>query len=230
VPENIYQPQQRAAWNPPVKSGSHDDWRVAVLERRSAQVTARAAAAGTPIQYLGIAPLFCEPVAYSGPQTDWVIGPATGASDDLVPRAVRQQLLALDESGICFPLVYVAHEVPKGKLPLAHGELAHGEESRPAPVRLDRATADAAVGPVPPAASAIATADRLGRTSQVLLTVLGKVVPVAAAALAVPFVIAGAAVSALAALDPIVFGVIPAGPPVSGRPAAWYVLARWDWD
>jgi hypothetical protein len=45
-----------------------------------------------------------------------------------------------------------------------------------------------------------------------------------------PFVLAGAAITALAAgLDPIVFGVIPAGPAASGHPAAWYILARWEW-
>jgi len=45
-----------------------------------------------------------------------------------------------------------------------------------------------------------------------------------------PFVLAGAAVVALVAgLDPIVFGVIPAGPATAGQPAAWYILARWEW-
>jgi len=33
-----------------------------------------------------------------------------------------------------------------------------------------------------------------------------------------------------AVLDPVVFGVIPAGPPVTGQPAAWYTLARWEWQ
>ena len=42
---------------------------------------------------------------------------------------------------------------------------------------------------------------------------------------AAPFALVGAALAA--GLDPIVFGVIPAGAPVPGQPAAWYVLAQW---
>jgi hypothetical protein len=42
-------------------------------------------------------------------------------------------------------------------------------------------------------------------------------------------VITGAALASLATVDPIVFGVIPAGRAIDGQPAAWYVLARWDW-
>ena len=40
-----------------------------------------------------------------------------------------------------------------------------------------------------------------------------------------------AAVAAVGALvlDPIVFGVIPAGPPVPGQLGAWFALAQWDW-
>ena len=54
--------------------------------------------------------------------------------------------------------------------------------------------------------------------------------PIAGAIAAAPFILAGAAVAALAnGLDPIVFGVIPAGRPSSGQPAAWYILARWEW-
>jgi hypothetical protein len=216
----------RAARRAPVPAAGPGDWRIAALERQSIQVTRRAAAARVPIKYLGIAQLFSEPTAYTGPQTDWLIAPAGGAVDSVVPRAVRHQLLALDAAGLRFPLVYIAHEVPKGQVPVP----AAAAEGRTAPVTLDRKTADAAVGPVPPAAASVAVADRLGRSSQTLLSLLGKVVPIAAAALAAPFVVTGVALSALAGLDPIVFGVIPAASPVAGRPAAWYLLAQWDWE
>jgi hypothetical protein len=57
--------------------------------------------------------------------------------------------------------------------------------------------------------------------------------PIAGAIAAAPLVIAAAPFAlvgaALAGLDPIVFGVIPAGAPVPGQPAAWYVLAQWEW-
>jgi hypothetical protein len=98
------------------------------------------------------------------------------------------------------------------------------------PVTLDRATAERAVGPVPPPAAATTLADRLGHSSQALLSALRKAAPVAGAIAAAPFLLAGAAAAALASgLDPIVFGVIPAGPATPGQPAAWYVLASWQW-
>jgi len=224
--EKTHLPYERAASRAPAPPASPGGWRIAALERQSMQVTRRAAAARVPIKYLGIAPLFSEPTAYAGPQTDWLIAPVGGAIDSVVPRAVRHQLLALDAAGIRFPLVYIAHEVPKGHVRVPPAEA----DGRTAPVTLDRKTADATVGPVPPAAASVAVADRLGRSSETLLSILGKVVPIAAAALAAPFVVAAAAVSALAGLDPIVFGVIPVGSPVPGRPAAWYLLAQWDWE
>jgi hypothetical protein len=56
------------------------------------------------------------------------------------------------------------------------------------------------------------------------------VAPVVLAAGAVA--LTGAALMALlAGLDPIVFGVIPADPdsPRAGDPAAWYIIAQWNW-
>jgi hypothetical protein len=46
---------------------------------------------------------------------------------------------------------------------------------------------------------------------------------------AAPVLLAGATLAAV--LDPILFGVIPASPgqPHSGDPAAWYIIAQWDW-
>jgi hypothetical protein len=55
---------------------------------------------------------------------------------------------------------------------------------------------------------------------------LGAAVSVAGAIAAAPFALAG---TALAGLDPIVFGVIPAGALIPGQPAAWYALAQWAW-
>ena len=192
---------------------------LAVLERRAPMLTSKAAELGCPITYLGTAPLFTEPRAYSGSGTDWVIAPASEANDLVVPRAIREKLKALDDAGIVFPLIYLAHEVPGGRLPVSSGY-----------VNVDRSAAERAVGPVPPSAEAVAVADRLGRRSQSLLNVLGKAIPVVAGIVAAPVVIAGAAIGALAGLDPVVFGVVPAGAPRTGRPAAWYVLASWVWD
>src|ERR1035438_3840411 len=92
------------------------------------------------------------------------------------------------------------------------------------PVTVDRAAAERAVGPVPPPVAAAALADSLGRSSHRLLTALRMAAPIVAGIAAAPFLLAGAALAALAAgLDPIVFGVIPAGPPMQGQPAAWYI-------
>jgi hypothetical protein len=212
--------------SPPLVSG-RTQRRAAVLERRSSGLLRRADDQGIPITYLGIAPLFREHRAYPGAQTDWVIAPAADPEDAVIPKAERQTLLRLDRMGLKFPLVYIAHEIRKGRLEIA-ADPASGR--RAGPVTLDRATAERAVGPVPPPAAATTLADRLGRSSHVLLSALRTAAPVAGAIAAAPFLLAGAAAAALASgLDPIVFGVIPAGPATPGQPAAWYVLASWQW-
>jgi len=214
----------------PQAAGSPADWdrRTLVLDRRSTKVVQRAREAGVPIDYVGIAQLFAEDRAYAGPQTDWVISPVTDPSDAVIPRAERAALLRLVDAGIEFPMIYIAHEVPKGRLaiPVTSGEPV----SRV--ITVDHHAAEAAVGPVPPPAAVTVLADRLGHSSQRLLRVLASAIPIVGAIVAAPVVLAGAAIAAVGALalDPIVFGVIPAGPPVPGQPAAWYVLARWDWQ
>jgi hypothetical protein len=201
--------------------------RTATLERDSQRLVKVASRAGANITYLGIAPLFDEPRAYAGPHTDWIIRPAADRSDAIVPVAERARLQQLLHAGIDFPLVYVAHEIPKGQLAIPDGT---ADLTTAGPVVLDHATAVEAVGPVPPPGDASALAVRLGHSSQHLLTLLQGALRIAGTTAAAPFVLAGAAITALTTgLDPIVFGVIPAGPPISEQPAAWYVLARWEW-
>jgi hypothetical protein len=211
-------------------AGSPAGWdrRTLVLDRRSTTVVQRAREAGVPIGYVGIAELFAEDRAYTGQQTDWVIGPVNDPGDTVIPRAERAALLRLVEAGIEFPMIYVAHEVPKGRLAIP---VPTGEPVSQA-VTVDHRAAEAAVGPVPPPAAATVLADRLGRNSQRLLHMFASAIPIVGAIVAAPVVLAGAAIAAVGALalDPIVFGVIPAGPPVPGQPAAWYILARWDWQ
>jgi hypothetical protein len=155
------------------------------------------------------------------------MGPVT--SDAVVPRAERVALQRLVDAGIDFPMTYIAHEVPKGRL-----AIPNNREPGAAPATVDQATADAAVGPVPPPATTTALAGRLGHSAQHLLRAMGIGLAVAGAVVAAPFVLAGAAAAAVGAvgvlaLDPIIFGVIPAGQPVPGELGAWYVLAQWDW-
>ena len=210
---------------------------VETLERRAPRLLKSAQRAGADITYLGIAPLFAEPTAYAGELTDWVIGPVVDRSDSVIPEAEREKLVRLVRAGLDFPLVYVAHEVPKGRLPL-DGTAPSAAGGRPAPVTVDRETAAAAVGPAPLAPGAVAAAARLDGNSRRVLTVLRKAAPIAAGIVAVPVVAAAAVAAApimllagLLTLDPIVFGVIPANPgaPRPGEPAAWYILAQWDW-
>lgn len=185
--------------------------------------------AGVNITYLGIAPLFDEPRAYAGSQTDWIFRPAE-PSDGIIPAAQLDRLQRLVHAGLEFPRIYVAHEIPKDRIVLSTGATS-------SPVSLDQAAAAEAIGPVPPPAETSALASRLGHSSQQLLTVLRTALPIAGAIAAAPFVIAaapsvaaGAVVAGLAVgLDPIVVGVIPAGDPIPEEPAAWYILAQWTW-
>lgn len=203
--------------------------RVASLERSSPQLVKTAERAGVDISYLGIAPLFDEPRAYAGPQTDWIIRLAD-PTDGIIPADQLDQLQRLVHAGLDFPRIYVAHEIPKDRLALTTG-------TNDPPMTLDEAAAEHAVGPVPPPAETSAVAAQLGHRSQQLLTILRAALPIAGAIAAAPFVIAaapllaaGAVVAGLAAgLDPIVFGVIPAGDLAPGEPAAWYILTQWTW-
>ncbi len=148
-----------------------------------------------------------------------------------MPLAEKKQLQKLLHVGIDFPLIYFAHEIPKGRIAMP-GETTN--TANPRLVKLDQQTAAQVIGPAPPPAGTSALAERLGSASQRLLDMLRAAAPIAGAIAAAPLVIAAApfalAGAALAAgLDPIVFGVIPASAPVPGQPAAWYVLAQWEW-
>jgi hypothetical protein len=92
---------------------------------------------------------------------------------------------------------------------------------------------------VPPTPESQALAERLGGTSQRVLTILRTAAPIVAGIAVAPVVLAAGAVALtgaalmalLAGLDPIVFGVIPASKnrPRAGDPAAWYIIAQWNW-
>jgi len=94
--------------------------RVATLERGSPRLVKTAERAGVDIRYLGIAPLFNEPRAYAGPQTDWILRPAD-PSDGIIPAAQLDRLQRLVHAGLDFPRIYVAHEIPKDRLALPTG-------------------------------------------------------------------------------------------------------------
>ena len=201
--------------------------RVATLERQAPRTVQLALDAGVGIEYLGIARLPEATRVYAGDSSDWVVGPAQETDAHHVPREQRAALERLDRAGVHMPLVYVAHEIPKGRHP----------DSDDAPtgamVPVTPAEATELVGPVPPPAGALELGERLGVRSRQVFAALGTAAAVAGTVVAAPFVLTGAAVAAtagaLARLDPIVFGVVPARSSLPGEPAAFYMLARWDW-
>ena len=195
--------------------------RVATLEREAPYLVGLAKTADVDIEYLGIAPLPNGPRMFSGASSDWVLGPATAEDAHYIPRAQRRTLERLQESGVHMPVIFVAHEIPKGNL----AQIVNSPVGTTADV--SGVVARKAVGPVPPPASTVEIGERLSERAHQVFSALGKAVPMIGAIVAAPFLLAGAVASAT--LDPIIFGVIPATSTDPGEPAAWYVLARWDW-
>jgi hypothetical protein len=245
-PERRPPVQAMPGWTPVAVSqlDSRTARAVETLERRAPLNIKKASRAGVDITYLGIAPLSGEPIAYLGELTDWVVSPVPTETDTIVPAAERERMVRLVQAGVTFPRVYVAHEVPKGWLPVVPGPQGEGNASgtvatRNRPVTLDRATAAAATVLVPPTPESLALAERLGGASQRVLTILRTAAPIVAGIAVAPVVLAAGAVALtgaalmalLAGLDPIVFGVIPASKnrPRVGDPAAWYMIAQWNW-
>jgi len=89
------------------------------------------------------------------------------------------------------------------------------------------------VGSTPVQLDSVQLADRLNARAAQVFTAMRKAAVVvgtaADAVAAAPLVLVGSAIGALATLDPVILGVIPAVSPRVGKPAAWYVLATWDW-
>lgn len=195
--------------------------RIATLEYEAPFNVGLAKEANVEIQYLGIAPLPEGIRVLSGATTDWVIGPVALKDAENIPLQQRRTLERLESSGLHMPTLFIAHEIPKGHLPLVSD----------APVgsmtAVSKVDADKAIGQIPPPASTIEMGEKLGERSHQIFSVLAKTIPVLGTVVSAPFVIAGAAMAAV--LDPIIFGVIPAVSASPGQPAAWYVLARWDW-
>lgn len=195
--------------------------RVATLEREAPYLVGLAKTARVEIEYLGIAPLPSGPLTLSGATSDWVLGPATAEDAHHIPRAQRRTLERLQESGVHMPAIFVAHEILKGTF--AQTVDAPVGTTADVPAAVFRK----AIGPIPPPASTVEIAERLSERAHQVFSALGKAVPMIGAIVAAPFQLVGAVASAT--LDPIILGVIPATSTEPGEPAAWYVLARWDW-
>jgi hypothetical protein len=201
--------------------------RVATLERQAPDVVAAARDLGLEIEYLGINPLFAEPRLYGGVDTDWVLAPAGKRDDAVVPPRERRILETLHAGGQEFPVIYIAHETERDKTAQALPKDGQGHTV------LNRSEAEELVGPVPPPAASMALGQRLALRSVQVGNAVGRAAKVAGAVslgiAAAPVVLVGGALAGLATIDPIVLGAIPAVSAASGEPAAFYVLARWDW-
>lgn len=198
-----------------------------ILDRRAiATVQEARQHAGTELEYLGIAPLFEKSRVYEGPEHDWIVGPANRRQDLVVPRQEQAALRRLVAADIDMPLLYVAHEV----LPEKTANLAKGNSTH---VEVEPEQAAEIIGPVPDPHHTVELGQRLDRRAGQGLLALGRAAKVGGAiavgAAAAPVIALGAAAAVLTQLDPIVLGAVPVGEPRDGQPAAWFVLARWDW-
>jgi hypothetical protein len=201
--------------------------RVELLERKAPTVMRRAHKAGAQLTYCGIAPLFQQPRAYAGNGTDWTIAPLTTLGDGAVmPVDAKRNLELLRAAGVVFPLVYIAHEISKTQLNLPAPVAGSSRE----PVALTEQQNAQFVGPIPLPAHQVEGSQRLDQAAGKVLHGLAKAAPVLGAIAVAPLLVAGTALSGTAhMLDPVIFGVQPAGRPLDGTPAAWFVLAAWDW-
>src|SRR3954451_10598752 len=126
----------------------------AALRRRTQRIQERARKAGVDLPLVGVAPLFSETRGYAGDGTDWVVGPLSPGDGTVIPRQPRRDLELLRSRGFTFSALYVAHEVPTGRLPVGPMSAA--------PVRVDPIIAERAVGPVPAAQSSLELAESIG--------------------------------------------------------------------
>jgi hypothetical protein len=197
--------------------------RVATLEREAPRIMSLGRSVNANVNYLGIAPMFNNTLMFAGEETDWIVGPIGGTEMPVVPREQKKSLERLEAVGAHFPILYVAHEVKKGNFP---GSL-NAPSGSVASIPMEQV--GEIVGPTPVPAGSVETAARLNLRTNQVFRAIGRVGAVAGALAAAPLLLVGSAVSALSTLDPIVFGVIPALFAETDEPAAWYVLARWDW-
>jgi hypothetical protein len=199
------------------------------LEKRTPRLVERAQQAGVEIEPLGTSRLFQDARLYSGLDTDWVMAPASTLDDAIVPRHEMRRLQRLHDAGVDFPMMYIAHEIPKERTRDIWEHVGQPD----GPLALEASTASSLVGPVPAPATAVEVRDRLSARSTQMLTALRRgslaAGAVALGVVAAPVALVGGALAGLATLDPIVIGAIPARRGEVGEPAAFFILARWDW-
>src|ERR1039458_6764242 len=187
--------------------------RVTTLEREVPRTVDLAKSVGIDLEYLGIGPIPDGSHVYVGETSDWVVGPAQEKDTRDIPKDQRRIIDKLDKSGVHMPILYLGHEIKKGTF------VGGGSTGSLVPVAPD--AAQTLVGPVPPPASSVELAQRMSDRARQVFVALG-------AAVAAPFVLVGAAaaatVGALATLDPVILGAVPA---VRSRLVAGMRITLW---
>jgi hypothetical protein len=193
------------------------------LERLGRAVQREATNRGLDVEFLGVEELFDQPRLYGEAPSQWVVTPAgvdPMVHDGLpIPAAQRRQLEEVVKTGMDFPHLYLAHELTKkdsgraAKPDFATYRTLTADELKPLLVR-----------PEAPAA-ARQTAQRVDSIARTAGRGIGMAAIGAGMLMAAPLLLAGAG------LDPVVLGALtlPGGAHTPGTPAAWFLLARWDW-
>jgi hypothetical protein len=206
------------------------------LTATAREVLARADAAGVPIRFLGFQPLFRGVRAYAGVQCDWVV--AAAADDPLVrrgelaiPKVELRALRRMLDAGLDCQAIYLAHEIPKGRLSLP----SHAHEAVPAVGHwIAPGVGELVVDRVPEPRRTATIARHVGDAAGTLLALLARVRPIGHAARWTASEVAGAglgsAAAALRGLDPVVFGAwTDSGRTEPGIPAAFFELVRFTY-
>ena len=87
--------------------------------------------------------------------------------------------------------------------------------------------AERLIPPAPPDPGAVALASGASRTAETMVAMLKKAAKMTAGAARA---VGTSALSIFAGTDPIILGTITLdGETTAGTPAAWIVIAKWDW-
>jgi hypothetical protein len=193
------------------------------LERLGRGVERTASTRGLEVEFLGVEELFSEARLYGEAMAPWVVTPA--AADPIVksglpiPAAQRSQLKAVVETGMDFPHLYLAHELGKEQ----------ARRTRKPDFGTYRALTAAELEQLVVKPEAPSATRRTAHRFDTAARKLGRGAGIAAAgmgmAIAAPLLLAGAG------LDPAILGALtlPGAGHAAGTPAAWFLLARWDW-
>ena len=164
-----------------------------------------------PVRFFGYAPLFKGTYVYQALECDWAIMslPEDPFFDEhkgrlYAPRSVIRDLKRFSAVGLSFDAIFIAHEVPPDSV----------RPGEPVPLEL--------IAP-PPTRSARERLSFIGKAS--LWGTIAKWLGAAATHVS-------AGLAALAARDPVLFGVqFDETWQLDGQPIGmWYYLARWFWD